>query len=235
MDRQLLAERIGLYSLLRALYTYPLQASLLNQVMALTLPPESPLADGLAQMQAGLNPTSSHSNGHGGNGHVDGAMTGRVAALNVEMTRLLEGPGRTPSPPYASFYLHEGRLMGTSAEAARRQYLTWRALPEGEIRLPDDHLALELGFLAHLGQIAQVDETNSTAALQASYDFLRQQVMPWLPRFCGTLAKAADEPFFAGLARFTQTAVKADLDWLTTIVDKQHAEDGSVADLETRV
>lgn len=219
MDSQLLAERVGLYSLLRALYTYPLQVLLLNQVMALALPPESPLAEGLAQMQAGLNPTSSHSNGHGSKGQVNGSMAGRAAALNVEMTRLLEGPGRTPAPPYASFYLHEGRLMGTSAETARRQYLTWQALPEGEFRLPDDHLALELGFLAHLGQIALVDEANGTAALQASFDFLRQQVMPWLPRFCGALAQAANEPFFAGLARFTLTAVQADLDWLATILE----------------
>lgn len=210
MDQQQLAERLGLYSLLRALYTYPLSDSLLEQILALTLPPTSPLRDGLAQMHAGLKPA---------NGHTNGSMTGRTTALNVEMTRLLEGPGRTPAPPYASFYLHGGQLMGPSATEARRQYLTWQTLPDGETRLPDDHLALEFGFLAYLGHLALADEANGAAALAASYDFLRQQVMPWLPQFCGALAKAADEPFFAGLARFTQTAVQADLDWLATILE----------------
>lgn len=210
MDQQDLAERIGLYSLLRALYTYPLSDSLLEQIMALTLPPTSPLRDGLALMHAGLKPA---------NGHPNGSLTGRTVALNVEMTRLLEGPGRTPAPPYASFYLHGGQLMGPSATEARRQYLTWQALPDSETRLPDDHLALEFGFLAYLGQLALADEANGAAALAASFDFLRQQMMPWLPQFCGALAKAADEPFFAGLARFTQTAVQADLDWLVTILE----------------
>lgn len=141
--------------------------------------------------------------------------------LNIEMTRLLEGPGLTPAPPYASYYLNSKQLMGPPAMAARHVYLQWRAIPTGEMQLPGDHIALELGFMAHLAQLAvEGDET----ALSAGRDFLRRHLLPWLPRFCDALAKSSRVPFFAGLAHLTQAAVQADLAWLDHILSETFTE-----------
>jgi putative dimethyl sulfoxide reductase chaperone len=218
MMEQYLAERAGLYSLLRTLYTYPLEGKLLAEVGGLVLPAASPLSKPLAQMQAGLSGISPPE----GNGH--GAAV--VDRLNVEMTRLLEGPGRTPAPPYASYYLHDGRLMGPPAMAARQTYLEWRAVPDGTVRLPDDHLALELGFMAYLAQLALENETERLLALAAGLGFLEQQLLPWLPRFCANLATAATEPFFSGLAHFTQAAVQADAAWMSTFLQESREQSG---------
>ncbi len=193
VTEQTLAERAGLYSLLHAFYTYPLTESLLADVAGLSLPAESPLFDGLVQMQ-----------------------TGQLSAetLNVEMTRLLEGPGRTPAPPYASYYLNDRQLMGPPATMARQTYLEWQIYPEGDQYIPDDHLALELGFMAYLAQLALSSEPDRNKALVASYRFLVDQIVPWLPHFSRALTQATEEPFFVGLVRFTQAAIQSDLEWL---------------------
>jgi len=201
MEQFLLPERKGVYSLLRALYTYPLNQSVLDIVTQLQVESDSSLAMGLLQMQASL--------------HVNGEPAATLDELNIEMTRLLEGPGLTPAPPYASYYLNNKQLMGPSAVAARQVYLQWQAVPAGDTRLPDDHIALELGFVAHLAQLA--DEGNETA-LAASRNFLRQHLLPWLPHFCGTLAKSSRISFFTGLAHLTQTAVQADVAWLDQVL-----------------
>jgi putative dimethyl sulfoxide reductase chaperone len=218
MMEQYLAERAGLYSLLRTLYTYPLEEKLLAEVAGLVLPAAAPLSHPLAQMQAGLLAAARPE----GNGH--GATV--ADRLNVEMTRLLEGPGRTPAPPYASYYLHDGRLMGPPAMAARQTYLEWRAVPAGAVRLPDDHLALELGFMAYLAQLALESETERLLALAAGLGFLQQQLLPWLPRFCADLTAAATEPFFSGLAHFTQAAVQADAAWLSKFLQDSREQSG---------
>lgn len=207
MDKQLLPERVGLYSLLRALYTYPLTQTVLDAVSQLQVALDSPLAARLLQMQTALR--------------ANAQPASTLDELNIEMTRLLEGPGLTPAPPYASYYLNNGQLMGPTATAARHFYLQWHAVPTGETRLPDDHIALELGFVAHLAQLAvEGDKT----ALAASRDFLHRHLLPWLPRFCDTLAKSSRVLFFAGLAHLTQAAVQADLAWLDQILTETVTE-----------
>lgn len=208
MDLRTLQERVGLYSLLRSLFSFPLTESLVTAVADLKVAPESPLAHTLRQMQARL--------------HNNGSLDATLQRLNAEMTRVLEGPGLTPAPPYASYYLHGGQLMGPAAVVARRVYLKWHVLPESDARLPDDHLALELGFLAHLADLAVHDDAG--AALVASREFICQQLMPWLPRFCDHLATASNDPFFYGLAYFTRTAVESDLSWLTTALAESAVE-----------
>ncbi len=130
----------------------------------------------------------------------------------------MEGPGLTPAPPYASFYLHGQQLMGPSAQAARRVYLEWQALPE-QTSIPADHIALELGFLAVLAEKAMTDdEEQQLAALRASHAFLHEQVQPWLSRFCADLESNSREPFFAALARLTLQVIESDRAWLEDVL-----------------
>ncbi len=218
MDRQRLQERVGLYSLLRALYSYPLREPVLEAVVSLEIAPASPLAPGLSRMQTRLQ-------GHG-------FRPAALEVLNTEMTRLLEGPGLTPAPPYASYYLHDGRLMGPAAVAVRRVYLDWQAVPASDVHLPDDHIALELGFLAYLAARAAGGSAETEKVLQASHDFIQQHLLPWLPRFCAALGGASADPFFTGLADFTRAAVEADLEWLMTVLAENTTEAAGIASLQ---
>lgn len=198
MNTAELTDRAGLYGLLRSLYTYPLGAELLHRLLEVEPDTTTTLGDRLSDLQASLADRP-----------LDADL---VEDLNVEMTRLLEGPGLTPAPPYASFYLHSGQLMGPMAVDARMSYLAWEIIPDTTGRVPDDHIGLELGFLAHLAQVAADTEDHSRreAALDDSKRFIEEQLSTWLGSFLKDLRDAAREPFFRQLASFTAAAVAAD-------------------------
>lgn len=210
MSREYLTERVGLFSLLRSLYTYPLRADTLDVIRRLKDIGPEPMERGLEKMRS----------------HLDTGWSGsHLEALNIEMTRLIEGPGLTPAVPYASYYLHDGRMMGPAALAVRRLYHAWQAVPVGDARLPDDHIALELGFLAYLAERAAEDPMETTKALQAGQELIVRHLLPWLPRFCAALAAATSTPFFRGLAELTEAAVDNDLDWsIATLAGSPGAE-----------
>lgn len=184
--------RLGLYQLLVALYRYPLCQEVLDALTTLDWQGDTPLTHSLRDLQATLG----------------GLDKSTLECLNIEMTRLMEGPGLTPAPPYASYYLNGMQLMGPAAQAARRAYLEWQASPE-QGSIPPDHITLELGFLAFLAE-----QSTQPEALLASLSFLRDHLQPWLPRFCADLEANSREAFFAALARFTHQVVEADEAWL---------------------
>lgn len=206
-EHVILHERAALYDLLRQLYDYPLRPALLEPLLALDVPSDSPLAEGLREMQGYLEDR--------------GTGEGSLEALLVEMTHLFEGPGRPAAPPYASYYLHGGLLMGPPAGAARQIYLDWLLAPAGETHLPDDHIAVELSFLAHLAHEAAVtsDPEGVRTMLATSQTFLQQHVQPWLPRFAKAVRSASHSRFFNGLVTFTEQVIKADLAWIAGVVD----------------
>lgn len=179
-----LEAQLYLYRLLSALSRYPLTGEKLAALAAVNPADDSPLAQALSELQA----------------TVDGADDATIERLNIEMTRLLEGPGVTPAVPYASYYLNGKQLMGPAAQAARRAYLEWGVEPE-QGSIPPDHIALELGFLSFLAEQA-LEEDRREDALRASLAFLREHVEPWLPSFCAALETSANEPFFRALAKF---------------------------------
>lgn len=194
--RGLLETRLFLYHLLGALYRYPLTGEKLSALSGASIEGDSPLAQALHDLQGTF-------------AEVDDTF---IERLNVEMTRLLEGPGVTPAVPYASYYLHGKQLMGPSAQAARRVYLEWGIEPE-QGSIPPDHIALELGFLSFLAEQALEDERREDA-LRASLVFLQEHLQPWLAAFCAALETNSREAFFTALARLTLFVAQADEEWL---------------------
>ncbi|MCL4533873.1 MAG: molecular chaperone TorD family protein [Bacteroidetes bacterium] len=208
-----LQRRALLYGLLARLYSYPLDRQVLSAVAALSLqdaPPEleeplTRMAEAAAVLSTGVG----------------------VQAVNVEATRLFEGPGKPVAPPYASYYLH-GRLMGPPAVAASQFYLSHDATPDSDGIVPPDHLSLELGFLAYLAARAEqaaardgADEAK--AAHRASRQFLEEHVLSWIPPFTEDVVRGADSAFFTGLARFTLVVLEWDYRWLEAL-EAEHLE-----------
>ncbi len=62
---------------------------------------------------------------------------------------------------------------------------------------PDDHLVLELHFLACLLQ------DDHPQALTEAARFLDEHLLRWLPQFAGRVASRCSTPFYAGAARLT--------------------------------
>jgi len=202
----ILDTRRGLYHLLTALYRYPLHLKTLMALVSLDVVDADPLASSLHDLQQTL-PTP------------DAFVLER---LNIEMTRLMEGPGQTPASPYASYYLNNKQLMGPAAQAVRRAYLEWQAVPQQAFTIPPDHISLEMGFMAFLADHAVgVQEDVLLDILRASFSFLREHLLPWLPRFCADLETNSREPFFAALARFTLQVTEADRIWIEDVLTSE--------------
>ena len=202
MMSDFLSARVMMYDLLARLYTYPLDNAVLDAVLALRVEnAPSTLTDALDVMQARLTATDNRA--------------AFIESLNVEATRLFEGPGQPAAPAYASFYLNEGHLMGEAALAVRRAYLAANALPRDDGRVPPDHLALELGFMAFLARAAMSsNEQDAASALTNSAAFLREHLSSWVRRFGATVVNATPHPFFVGLANLTRAFLESDDVWL---------------------
>lgn len=120
-----------------------------------------------------------------------------MSDLSVEWTRLIVGPAQTPAVPYASFYLSETRLVMTEETlAVRRQYLDAGLALHHDVRLPDDHLGIELDFLYFLereiviaGALGDVSKAGETRA--RCVEFVGGHLAKWAPRFAADLINAS--------------------------------------------
>lgn len=143
--------------------------------------------------------------------------------LDVEYTRLFVGPGQNPAPPYASFYLNGGSLIGPETLAVRSAYLEWGMAPVQLDRVPDDHIALELCFMGYLNgethtALTEGDDRRLGALLEAQASFLSDHLLTWVPRFCADAASATRDEFFIGLSGLTQTHLENDAELLAELV-----------------
>ena len=201
-ESDFLRARAAMYDLLARLYTYPLDSPALNAVTALSIDNATgALSDALAVMQARITAAPDR-----------GAF---VEALNVQATRLFEGPGQPAAPPFASFYLNDGQLMGHAALAVRRAYLARNVRPHDDGHIPPDHLALELGFMALMAR------EDTARGLTDSAVFLREHLLTWVPRWGAAVVAASAHPFFVGLANLTCAVLESDAQWLE-ILESTH-------------
>ncbi len=94
-------------------------------------------------------------------------------------------------------------------------------------KTPDDHIALQLAFLAHIMTLRGQEDADAggdaaegaiwAASLEDAARFLDEHLMLWLDDFAAAAASQCATPFYAGLAMFTRSWVKAFRDGLTRV------------------
>lgn len=99
-----------------------------------------------------------------------------------------ESPWRNPEG------LERQSPMFDVAEWYRRHGLA----AEDRQKRPDDHLVVELQFLAWL-----IDPRTGPAALDEAAAFLDRHLLAWVPQFCDRVASRCATPYFAGIALIT--------------------------------
>lgn len=120
-------------------------------------------------------------------------------------TKLFIGPGSLAASPWSSHYLADPTLLFQEHTLQiRGLYRAQGFLPEAYPHVADDHIALELDFLAHLAE-RSLSESDG-ASLTASQAFLQNHLLAWAPRYIDNLAGAAEgtlwQPFGQLLVRF---------------------------------
>jgi TorA maturation chaperone TorD len=127
-------------------------------------------------------------------------------ALKSDYTRLFIGPGQVLAPPWESVFVKEGRMIfQESTLRVREWYLRYDLEPVSLYKEPDDHIGLELLFLAHLAGLSlaalrKQDEAEFTATIEAQRGFLSEHVLTWASIWCDQVGVYCRTDFFRGIA-----------------------------------
>jgi TorA maturation chaperone TorD len=142
--------------------------------------------------------------------HRTGAQDPEFLKMRSDYTRLFIGPGKLPAIPWESAALDPDRqLFQPRTLDVRRWYRRFGLEPVRLYNEPDDHVGLELAFLAHLAQqglaaLDQGDEAQLNETLTAQREFLAAHPLQWIPAWCAQVEASAETDFFRGLARLTR-------------------------------
>ena len=196
--RASLHSRRAFYRLLSRLYILEVDERLLAALGEMTFPEdcaEPELAEGYALLRSWLDD-------HGGEA---------LEELAVDYARVFLSAGVAEGSaafPYESVYTSSSRLMAqaacTQAVAAYTAHgLVFRT---DSYHVPEDHLAIELEFMAHLcGEALDAgDEAALNASLTEQNDFLRNHLLNWVSLFCGDLNKYASTDFYKAVGKLTR-------------------------------
>jgi putative dimethyl sulfoxide reductase chaperone len=209
------------FSLLgKAFYVYPerawVQSLIDGQVFA-----EAPFAAGQPQVIAGLELLKAWSDKHRG-----GISDAAFDEMRAEYTRLFIGPGKVPVPPWESVYFSEERLTFQERTLQVREWYARYGLQADKLHHePDDHIGLELEFIAHLAKagLAALEQNDSAAleqALDAQRRFLSEHLLTWAFDCCAQVEAQSRDEFFRGIAMLTRGALKASARFLELSVPK---------------
>ncbi|NGM16753.1 hypothetical protein GMI70_01790 [Eggerthellaceae bacterium zg-893] len=136
--------------------------------------------------------------------------------LQGEYARCFVGPASLPAPPFESVYVDRRRILMTETTLkVRRTYQASGFEPTLCGRVPDDHVALELDFLAVLARnacecVQAGDEASCIEYLKTSRKFLDDHLGLWAGRFAQAMREKSGSAFYADLASCLERCIAAD-------------------------
>lgn len=134
-------------------------------------------------------------------------------ALEEDHLQLLVGVETIAAPPWESVYLSPERLLFQEETLQVRQWYRRFGLEPVDLhKEPDDHIGLELTFVAYLAALASdaLDRQDTGALqqpIQALRSFLSEHLIKWAPAWCDLFGTRARTDFYRGLALLTKGTV----------------------------
>jgi TorA maturation chaperone TorD len=171
---------------------------------------EAPFGMGQKDVQRGLSLLQDW--GRLGNGSLPEPV---FKDLQSDYFSLFVGAGKVLAPPWESVYFSEERLLFQEQTLAVRAWYRRFGLEIEKLHQePDDHLGLELAFLAHLAslglaELERQDSDGVEAILNAQRNFVQQHLLRWEGEWSGLVLEHARTDFYRGLARLTHGALRA--------------------------
>ncbi|WKZ37373.1 MAG: molecular chaperone TorD family protein [Anaerolineales bacterium] len=165
---------------------------------------ESPLERDHADIDTGLHLLQKWSREN-----KNGISDEQLIALKADYTRLFVGIGKPVSPPWESVYFNEDRMIFQDQTLQVREWYRRFGLESEKLyKEPDDHIGLELSFLAHLAKqgllaLDEKDMPELERILQAQRQFLSEHPLKWISRWYELIKKHATTDFYRGIAHLT--------------------------------
>ena len=144
-------------------------------------------------------------------------------AISADYYQLFLGPGAMKAPLWESVYFNDEHLLfQEQTSQVRHWYEAFGLQSTNTNHEPEDHLGLELNFLAHLasrglealdaGEPAALDEL-----LTAQRQFLRSHLLVWVAPWSSLVEQRARTPFWPAIAQLTHGALTAVAAHLETV------------------
>lgn len=133
--------------------------------------------------------------------------------LRADYTRLFIGPGQVLAPPWESVFVKEGRMIFQEVTLQVREwYLRYNLQPVRLYTEPDDHIGLELTFLAHLAGLGlaalnKQDDAEFAAVVEAQRGFLSEHLLKWAFIWCDQVGVYCRTDFYRGVALVVRGAL----------------------------
>lgn len=188
----------------KVLYAYP-EKAWLQSLADEDVFTEAPLGNPQPDVQRGLALLQGWARTERG-----GMSSETFDALRADYTRLLLGAGKVLAPPWESVYFSEDRLVFQEQTLqVRAWYLRFGLEAENRHQEPDDHIGLQLAFVAHLARQALIaldngDQTKFEYTLAAQREFLSKHLLRWASQWCKLVQSHAHTDFFRGIALLTK-------------------------------
>ena len=130
---------------------------------------------------------------------VDALKNGRDGNLTWEYRRLFIGPAALPAPPWGSVYTDRECVIFGDATIKLRVWMREHGIARtNDEKTPEDHIGLMLALMAHLARTQPV----------CLDDYLQNHFLTWAPHYLAELEKAAEHPFYQGLAQLTRATIE---------------------------
>lgn len=137
--------------------------------------------------------------------------------LQEDYARLFVGPDHLPAPPWESVYRSQERLLfGEQTLAVREFYRAYGLESKHRNEEPEDHIALELEFMAYLCRAGGAGDEAAERCREGQGLFLREHLAAWAPDFCADVARNAASGFYRGLAAITARWLALDSELLAS-------------------
>ncbi len=137
-----------------------------------------------------------------------------VADLDADYQTLFVGPGHVLACPYESVYLSDEHLIFEQQTLSVRTFYADFGVQAPELnKEPDDHIGLELSFIAHLCVLGMdaVDvgsEDDLATVLEAIGRFVREHLLLWGFDCLERLEAGAQTRFYRGLGLLAQGSLR---------------------------
>lgn len=209
MSQTLVGEILLLRLLGKALYNEP-DRKWLEELIAQQIFSEIPFGDEQPEIIRGFELLQGWSQVN-----ANGLSEADFAELKMDFTRLFIGLDVHHTAPWESVYFNRERLVFQEQTIQVREwYARFGLQSENFGKEPDDHIGLEMLFIAHLASLAlqaieQNDETKLNEILQAQQDFLSEHLLRWGPVWAKLVKQHAATDFYRGIAHLTHGALLA--------------------------
>ena len=211
---ELTAQRSAVYRLLARLYRVEVDEEFLAELKTMRFP----AATGNTAVDTGYRTIATY---------LSGADAHAITDLAVDYVRAFIGHGidaYSAAYPFESVYTSpDGLMMQEAYTQVRTLYHAARFAKDPAFPEPEDHLAVELAFMARLceqaaGALRAGEGQAAEDLLGGQLAFLRDHLLRWIEPFAADACASAETGFYAHLATFTETYLKADESALDEVV-----------------